>query len=62
MWRVIQLKEGNSVRCEISEISFEGSSSRVGTSKKTATGCGPGQSVAGRRKSAFGLGPKWPKL
>ena len=48
-----KLKEGNSVRCEVSEITLEGSLSRVGASKKTATGRAPGQSVAKRRKSTF---------
>jgi len=33
-----KLKEGNSVRGEVSEISLEGSSSRGGASRKTATG------------------------
>jgi len=45
-----KLKEGNSVRGEVSMISLEGSSSRDGASRKTATGREPGQSVAGKEK------------
>ena len=47
------LKEENSVRGEVSGISL-GSSSLRGASRKTATGREAGQSVTGRRKSAFG--------
>ena len=56
-----KLKEGNSVLGEISRKSLEGSSSRGGASRKIATECEPGQSVAGRRKGAFGQGLRWPK-
>ena len=49
-----KLKEGNSVRGGVSKIILEGSSSRGGASRKTATGRESGQSVAGRRKGAFG--------
>jgi len=49
-----KLKEGNSIRGGVSRISLEGSSSRGGASRKTATEREPCQSVAGRRKGAFG--------
>ena len=41
-----KLKEGNSVRSGVSGISLKRSSSRGGASRKIATGCEPGQSVA----------------
>jgi len=47
-----KLKEENSVRGRVSGISLEGSSSRSGASRKTATGHEPGQNVVGRRKGA----------
>jgi len=49
-----KLKEENSVWGGVWGISFEGSSSRGGVSRKTATGREPGQSVTGRIKGAFG--------
>ena len=48
-----KLKEGNSVQGGVSRINLEGSSSRGGSSRKTATGCEMGESVTGRRKGAF---------
>ena len=48
------MKEGNSVRGGVSGISLERNSSRGRASRKTTMGCEPGQSVAGRRNSAFG--------
>ena len=49
-----KLKEVNSVRDGVSRISLEGSSSRGGASRKTATGRELGQSVVGKRKGALG--------
>ena len=49
-----KLEEGNSVRGGVSRISLEGSSSRGKISRKTTTGRKSGQSVARRRKGAFG--------
>ena len=40
-----KLKERNSVRCGLSRISLEESSSRGRASRKTTTGCEPSQSV-----------------
>ena len=48
-----KLKEENSFQGGISGISLEGSLSRGGASKKTATGREPSQSVARRRNGAF---------
>jgi len=60
VWRVIQAEKRNTIRGGVSRISLKGSSSRGGASKKTATGRDSGQSVAGRRKVAFGQGSRWP--
>ena len=49
-----KLKKRNSVRGGVAGITLEGSSSRGGASRKTATGREPNQSVAERRKGAFG--------
>ena len=57
-----KLKEGNSVRGGVSWINLERSSSRGGASRKTATGCEPSQSIAGRRKSAFRQVLRWPVM
>jgi len=51
---IYKLKEGNSVRYRVSWISLKGSSSRGRASRKTVTRRESGQSVAGRRKGAFG--------
>jgi len=56
-----KLKEGNSDRGGVVGIISEGSSSRGRVSRKTATECEGGQSVARRRKSAFRKGPRWLK-
>ena len=53
VWRLCKLKEGNSVRGRVSRISLEGSSSRGGDSRKSATGREQDQSVARKRKGAF---------
>jgi len=53
-----KLKEGNSVRDGVFGISLEGSSSCGGASMKIATRGESGQSVIGRRNSAFGQGPR----
>ena len=49
-----KLKKENSFRGGVSRISLEGISSRGRASRKTATRRESGQSVAGRRNSAFG--------
>ena len=49
-----KLKETNSVRSGVSGIILEGNSSRGEDLRKTTMGREPGQSVAGRRKGAFG--------
>jgi len=54
--RQYKLKEGNLVQGGVSRITLEGSSSRDGASRETATGCEPGQSVAGKKKGALGKG------
>jgi len=41
--------------------SLEGSSSRGGVLRKTATGLEPSQSVTRKRKGEFGQIPKWPR-
>jgi len=51
---LFKVKEGNSDQGEVSEISLEGSSSRGGSSKKTAMGREVGQSIARRRNGTFG--------
>ena len=53
-----KLKEENSVRSEILGISLKGSSSRGGASRKFMMRCEPGQSVTGKRKSAFKQSPR----
>ena len=53
---IYKLKEENSVRGGVSGISLEGSLLRGEALMKTATGREPGQSVAGKRKGAFGRG------
>ena len=52
--RQYKLKEENSVQGGVLRISFEGSSSRGGASRKTASGRELSQSVTGRRNGAFG--------
>ena len=54
VWRVIQAEERKLSSSWSFKISLEGSSSRGGASRKTATGHESGQSVMGRRKGAFG--------
>ena len=53
-----KLKEENSVRGGVSDISLEESSSHGGASRKTATGREPGQSVGRKRKAAFKQNPR----
>ena len=52
-----KIKEGNSVRGGVSGISLEGSFSRGGVSRKTATGCELNKSVVKRRRGVLGKGP-----
>ena len=58
---IYKLKEGNSVQDEISMTSLEGISSRGGALRKAVTGRELGQSVARKRKGAYGQSPRWPK-
>jgi len=53
-----KLKEGNLVRGRVSRISLEGSSSRGGASRKTATEHEPDQSVAKKRKGCTRVRPE----
>ena len=41
--------------------SLEGSSSQDGASRKTVTGCEPGQNIAEKRKDAFGKARDGPR-
>ena len=50
------MKEENSVRGGVLRISLKKNLSRGEAPRKTATGCEPGQNVAGRRNGAFGQG------
>ena len=61
MWRVIQAEEKklNSRWSFKDKLGREFIAGRV--SRKTVTGREPGQSVARKRKGAFGQGPRWPK-
>ena len=58
---IYKMKKGNSVQDGVSMTSLEGSSSRGRASRKNATGRELSQSVAGKRKDAFGQSPRWPK-
>ena len=61
MWRVIQA-EGRKLSLNgVSRVSLEGSSSRGGASRKTATGRESGQSVVGKRNDALKQVVGWPK-
>jgi len=52
--KLYKLKQESPIWDGVLGISLEGSSSRGGVSRKTATRREPGQSVTGMRKSAFG--------
>ena len=52
-----KLKEGNSIRGRVSGISLKRSLSQGGASRKTGTGCEPGQSFTGMGGGALRQGP-----
>jgi len=58
---VYTLKEGNSVKSRVSMTSLKESSSRGAASRKIAMERELSQSVAGKRKCAFGQSSRWPK-